>query len=128
MNLREFDQIHRKNRQHEVIPKVGDIVMLQDQMPRSQWKMCRVEKLIPGKDGVVRAAKIKCKDSILQRSIQHLHPLEIHSDEESCNDATEHAGTDLSNAIDIHKVNPSRDSKKRVAALDAESKIRSLIK
>ena len=48
-------------------------------------KLAKVEELLPGEDGVVRAAVIKtCSDNanrvqLLRRSVKHLIPLEVRS-------------------------------------------------
>ena len=47
----------------------------------SIWKLCKVEQLVPGRDGSVRSAKVSVltngsKKQFL-RSIKHLIPLEI---------------------------------------------------
>ena len=65
---------------------VGDIVVVQnDKTKRNFWKLAKVEELLPGEDGVVRAAVIKtCSDNanrvqLLRRSVKHLIPLEVRS-------------------------------------------------
>ena len=62
------------NQQAEIA--VGDIVIVQnDKTKRNVWKLAKVEELLPGEDGVVRAAVIKtCPDSV-----KHLIPLEVRS-------------------------------------------------
>ena len=64
---------------------VGDIVLLKnDSTNRIHWKIARVEELIPGADGKVRAAIVKVgnsdkRPSYLRRVIQHLIPIEVKS-------------------------------------------------
>ena len=68
---------------------VGDICVLFDpSCPRTFWKLAQVNDLIVGQDGQVRGAVVRTTSkggsvSILRRPLQHLYPLEIHS-----NDAT----------------------------------------
>ncbi|CAB4035747.1 Hypothetical predicted protein, partial [Paramuricea clavata] len=64
----------------------GEIVVLKnDKSSRSFWKLARVEELLPSKDGVIRAAKVRVvnqengKSTWLRRPIQPLVPLEIRS-------------------------------------------------
>ena len=45
-----------------------------------------MQKLIAGRDGVVRAAKVRTQKTVLERAIQHLYPLELLCDRS--NDAT----------------------------------------
>lgn len=65
---------------------VGDIVILKnDSTSRAFWKLGKVEQLIPGKDGKVRAAIVKVssgngKNQLLKRVIQHLIPIEVRSE------------------------------------------------
>lgn len=48
-------------------------------MSRNQgkWKLGVVDTPIPGRDGVVRAVRLKAGKSFLDRPIQHLYPLEL---------------------------------------------------
>ena len=66
--------------------KVGDIVILKnDSVTRAFWKLGKVEELLPGRDGVVRAAVItvsrgtSSSNQRLRRPIQHLIPIEVKS-------------------------------------------------
>ena len=72
------------NQQAEIT--VGDIVIVQnDKTKQNFWKLAKVEELMPGEDGVVRAAVIKtCSDNanrfqLLRRSVKYLIPLEVRS-------------------------------------------------
>ena len=83
VNLREFDQVQKRKLKSNAEPVVGEVVILNDQLPRSRWKLGRIISLIPGKDGVVRAARVKCGNgSVLQRSIEHLYPMEVRTEKE----------------------------------------------
>ena len=85
---------------------------MQDQTPRSQCKLCRIDELIVGRDGVVRAVRIKCSNgNVLQRPIQHIYPLEIRDDHETI---------PLNKVADLN-VLPGRSQ--RTAAVDARQKI-----
>ena len=61
---------------------IGDVVIIHDEnQPRGLWRMGRVDSLMRGKDGKVRAASVKtqAKDGkriILRRPVQRLYPLE----------------------------------------------------
>ncbi|XP_017881150.1 uncharacterized protein LOC108625564 [Ceratina calcarata] len=60
--------------------KVGDIVIIgDDNRKRINWPLAKVERLIEGRDGVVRVAILKTKDGILNRPLQRIYPLEIES-------------------------------------------------
>ena len=64
---------------------IGDIVSVQDENhPRGFWKTAKVEDLMTGRDGRIRAASVrvcssKGRPTIIQRPIQRLFPLEITS-------------------------------------------------
>ena len=65
--------------------KVGDIVILKnDSVPRAFWKLARVEELLNGRGGFVRAAIVSVprgtscnSNQRLRRPIQHLIPTEV---------------------------------------------------
>ena len=59
----------------------GDVVIIKsEERNRNKWPLGIVEQLYPGKDGVVRAAKIRAGRNYLERPIQHLYPLELSCD------------------------------------------------
>ena len=45
--------------------------------------MARIIELIPGKDGVVRTARVKTQHGILLRPVQKLYPLELSAAKET---------------------------------------------
>jgi len=57
--------------------KIGDIVLVHDDVPRSQWQLAVIEELIKGLDGFTRAAKIRTKSGKTNRPIAKLYPLEV---------------------------------------------------
>ena len=91
-SLREFHRC-RTGSTSRVI-SIGDVVVInKEKVPRQRWNIGKVVKLIPGKDGVLRAAEAKTlnaagKQVILKQSIVHLYPMEI-NDENSNSDAIE---------------------------------------
>jgi hypothetical protein len=62
---------------------IGDVVIIKnDKKNRNFWRLGKVEELISGDDGVVRAAKVRVgsengKSDVWRRTIQHLVPLEV---------------------------------------------------
>ena len=61
--------------------EVGDLVLLVDDcLPRGQWHLGRIVKVIPGRDGLVRTVEVKTRSSTLVRPVQKLCLLE-----EACN-------------------------------------------
>ena len=82
--LREQSNARNKGNAVQEI-SVGDIVLLKnDSTNRIHWKISKVEELIPGADGKVRAAIVKVgngdkRPTYLRRVIQHLIPIEVKS-------------------------------------------------
>lgn len=61
LNLREFHRQPLKGplaRKNSSI-KIGDVVLVQENLPGSRWRLVLVEKLIEGRDGLCRAAQVK---------------------------------------------------------------------
>ena len=87
-NLRKISRINRT----EIA--VGDVVIVKsDSTNRMYWNLATVEQLLPGKDGMVRAAMFKVSKRernpiLLKRSIKHLFPIEVNSIDDQ-EDATE---------------------------------------
>ena len=62
-------------------PAVGEIVILKgEEKNRNLWKLGKVVELIHGRDGVVRGAKVQIGKGILEKTPQHLFPLELKCD------------------------------------------------
>ena len=57
--------------------KVGDVVLIsEDNVSRGKWPVGRVERLVPGKVGLVRTVTLKKQKGRLRRPVQRLHRLE----------------------------------------------------
>ena len=85
--LRERHAQVTKNRKGVDIA-IGDVVILKnDTSNRMFWKLAKVEELLPGKDGNIRAAIIKVSNAdrnprLLKRSVKHLFPLEVNNNDD----------------------------------------------
>ena len=82
-SLREH---HRLNSTPKKLLKSGAIVLIQQEgVSRSRWKLGRVDRLIKGKDGVIRGAvlKVVSNDRIytVERPLQKLCLLELYAEE-----------------------------------------------
>ena len=81
--LREFQR--NKNRLPTRQLKVGDVVLIEEEgLPRSRWRMGKVEKLLVSKDGLVRGCRLQVhnanrKLSFLNRPINKLCYFEVSS-------------------------------------------------
>ena len=90
----ELRNLHRQRSRPEsrVSISVGDVVtVFEDNLPQSQWRLGRVEQLIPGADNCVRAAVIKVitksgRPMTVKRPVQKLFPLEIVTHDEQLQD------------------------------------------
>ncbi|XP_078384079.1 uncharacterized protein LOC144666532 [Oculina patagonica] len=61
--------------------KVGDVVIVRgDESNRGKWSLGVIVDLFEGRDGVVRAAKLRAGKPFLERPVQHLFPLELACD------------------------------------------------
>jgi hypothetical protein len=57
---------------------VGDVVIIfSEERNRGKWPLGIVQELYPGKDGVIRTAKIKTGNGHLDRAVNLLYPLEL---------------------------------------------------
>ena len=124
LDLRE----HEKNKGNkEAAVKKGDIVLIyEDNVKRTEWKMGRVEELLPGKDGITRGVKVrtcgKGMYELLNRPLQKLYPLEVSSNEaESFEKETNVDGVECEQGRD-----PGGRAK-RSAAKDSEWKTRLML-
>ena len=56
---------------------VGGVVIIKsEEKNRGKWPLGIVKELYPGRDGVVRAMKVRSGRNFLERLVQHLYPLE----------------------------------------------------
>ena len=80
-SLRERHNMKHKSKQMNI--KLGDVVLIQDaERNRGKWNMGIVVKLFQGRDGVVRAVRLRAGKSYLERAVQHLFPSELSCDQE----------------------------------------------
>ena len=82
--LRERHDLTHKDKQSKL--SIGDVVIIKsDDKNRGKWPLGIVEELFPGRDGVIRAVKLRAGQSYLERPIQHLYPLELSVDRPKVN-------------------------------------------
>lgn len=77
--LQTLKLFHTNNMKSSVEFREGDVVLLFDNArPRVHWKLAKIEKVFPGRDGRIRSCEIRCGDAkVFGRPIQLLFPLEI---------------------------------------------------
>ena len=70
------------------------VIVFEEGLPHGKWRLGRVNKVIPGKDGVIRGAQISVSNRNggkvdLYRPIQKLYPLEVSAMTETQNEPKE---------------------------------------
>ena len=77
--LRERHNMKHKTKNQQITE--GEVVIIKnEERNRGRWDLGIIVKLITGRDGVVRAAKLRAGKSFLERPVQHLYPLELSCD------------------------------------------------
>ena len=100
----------------------GDIVVAHDDnLPRTLWRMRRVQDLLKGNDGYARSAVVRVgekgkKSLLLRRPVQRLYPLEVQDTKTVNRDVKPEGKTDVK-AEEIDCKPP-----KRRAAVEADEK------
>ena len=62
------------------LPEVGDVVIVQsDSKNRGTWPLIVVAETYLGRDGVLRAVRLKMKNGAIER-VHHLYPMELSCD------------------------------------------------
>ena len=62
----------------KMIPKIGDVVLVQNDLPMKKWKLARISELVRSTDGEIRSAVIQDADKkYFKRSLIQLYPLEL---------------------------------------------------
>ena len=57
---------------------VGDVVIVKsDDRNKGDWLPAIVQRIFPGKNGVVQAVELKTSKGTLERPVQHLYPMEL---------------------------------------------------
>ena len=63
---------------HVTTQRVGDVVQIYDESPRTQWKLGTIVELLTGNDGLTRAATLRTSSGLItSRPIVKLYPLEV---------------------------------------------------
>ena len=75
--LTSLRETHTANGSNKETIRVGDIVIVHDDVPRNKWRLAIVKELQRGRDNLVRAAYIQTTTGVTSRPITKLYPLEI---------------------------------------------------
>lgn len=74
--LRERHNLLHKTTNYHV--RVGDTVLVRsDSKNRGKWPIAVVQQIYPGRDGHIRAVKLRTSKGVIERPVQHLYPLEL---------------------------------------------------
>ena len=107
----------------------GDVVTVHDDgLPRGLWRLGKIESVIPGNDGEIRAAVVKVKSkkgptTLLKRPVQKLFPLELFSERNRQDDEPDPENDDEQLPemnVEPVRANVTRNRPRRAAALDAD--------
>jgi hypothetical protein len=70
-----------KHKSRDLTLKVGDVVVIKgEERNRGKWNIGVVVKLIKGRDGEVRVARLRAGKSYMERAVQQLCPMELSCD------------------------------------------------
>ena len=111
-SLRERHNLNQRSK--ETTLSQGEVVLIKgEERNRGMWKIGIVEQLIPGRDGIVRAVRLRAGKSHLERPVQHLYPLEL-----SCDRPTQERREVLNaRAREFRPRQAAADARQRIAAI-----------
>ena len=76
--LQDYHIITSKKKNVDIVPQIGEVVIIKDGSPRSNWKLGKVTNLHMSRDGNVRSVEVvKPNRNIIRRPPQLLIPLEL---------------------------------------------------
>ena len=79
-SLKEFHKTSGYNQQRI---KAGDIVLIHDDKPCTNWRLAGIEDLIPGGNALIRAANVCTSTGKTNIPITKLYPLEVNANLET---------------------------------------------
>ena len=128
LGLREQHRLSPRRNMGDLEITVGDVVIIHEEcLPRSRWRLGRIISLIKGKDGHVRGARVTVitkqgKISEIERPLQKLYPLELsHSDEKTTSNVDNESPGEADTDKEVRDRPGGRDRPpRRLAALNAE--------
>nr|CAH7721432.1 unnamed protein product [Callosobruchus chinensis] len=75
--ISELQLRQRWKQNHGQLEKGQLVLVKDDNLPPTRWRLGRVEKLILGKDGIARVASLRTSDGIICRALARLCPLPV---------------------------------------------------
>ncbi|CAJ0590619.1 unnamed protein product [Cylicocyclus nassatus] len=99
--LADREAIRAKSRPSAKSPRVGEVVLVKQDAPRSSWPLGLILELHTSPDGNVRSAKIRTgRRKVVDRAVNHLLPLEIIAEDE---EVVERSGNSRAKAQQQHR-------------------------
>ncbi|CAJ0605947.1 unnamed protein product [Cylicocyclus nassatus] len=81
--LAEREAVRAKTRSSMKLPRVGEVVLVKEDAPRSSWPLGLILELHTSNDGNIRSARIRTgKRRVVDRAVNHLLPLEVVAESE----------------------------------------------
>ncbi|CAG2200066.1 unnamed protein product [Mytilus edulis] len=100
--------------------KVGDIVLIKENLPRGSWKIGRICQLVVSRDGQIRSGKVMLPNKkTLNRALNMLYPIECEELDEGLKNSDTEKDTELIN----DNTSTTRERTQRQAARTAMKKI-----
>lgn len=120
-------KLSQKDKENYIIPKVDDIVLINNDGRRFTWPMGRIVELNTSKDNKVRIVTLQTKNGIITRPISKVYPLEIQQkNDEVISEKENYSEKDSTTGVKENEVIPSTNRKitPRVASINAKRAIR----
>uniref|UniRef100_A0A2Q4SKB5 DUF5641 domain-containing protein n=2 Tax=Caenorhabditis japonica TaxID=281687 RepID=A0A2Q4SKB5_CAEJA len=59
-------------------PQPNHIVLVErPKVPRYKWPLGRIMQLLPSKDGTIRSGIVRCNNTLIERAVNQLIPIEL---------------------------------------------------
>ncbi|KAL1471357.1 hypothetical protein MTO96_039985 [Rhipicephalus appendiculatus] len=76
--LKQLSSVYATKQAKGREPRVGDVVLVQENRPRLLWKAGVIVSLFPGRDGEIKSCEVRTpQGKHVRRPVQRLYPLEI---------------------------------------------------
>ena len=87
-DLREQHSLIQNSKELK-LKEVDVVVIRGDEKNKAHWKTVVFHSLLPGRDGITKAVRLRAGKSYMERAVQHLHPLELRYDLKLTKDTNE---------------------------------------
>jgi hypothetical protein len=104
---------HKNKKKSSSVLRVGEVVLVgDDNKKRINWTLGRILELYPGRDGIIRVAKVKIASGVINRPAQRLYPLEVQKVAEADSSQAKDSEAELSGSTDGEQVIITRSGRK----------------